>query len=581
MPYNKCTVSEIVEAVNSKKILLPPIQRKFVWEEDQMTKLLDSMMQGYPFGTFLFWNVSVKTINDEGLPVYEFIKDFDERGDNANNKPASVSHKNPDEYIRLALDGQQRLTTLYISLCGSLRKKIPKKRWDNPDAFPEKELYFNLLSNTKDEQEGILYEFAFLTKAAAEEENPNKLWFKVKDLTYSSESEISTQLLQPRGWMDNPIIMGNIFKLFETFKRNEYISYYDVPADKRLDDVLDIFVRVNSGGTVLSKTDLLFSTIANHWKDARKEFDDFVANINTIGDHYEFDNDFIMRTCLYILDLPILMTVSSFGKNNVATIREDWANIKSAIKDTIALLDELGFSSDNIISSNAILPIIYYRYKAGKDALTDEKVKKDVRRYFIVSQIKKAFGGHSNQTLDKFRASLKKSGEFDYAKLKDLKLAYDNDLSCTKDDIKRWMGEFKKGPYTFLLLTLLYPNLKYSQYKFEQDHIHPDAGFSKSKLKKIITPDGEPLTVDEIDDWREKSGTLPNLHLLDPKTNEERQDTPLEKWLEQGHEGEIAFLPQGISYNFANFKQFYLRRKKMLIEALDLAINGPQAQSED
>ncbi len=581
MPYNKCTVSDIVEAVNSKKILLPPIQRKFVWEEDQMTKLLDSMMQGYPFGTFLFWNVSVKTINDEGLPIYEFIKDFDERGDNANNKPASVSHKNPDEYIRLALDGQQRLTTLYISLCGSLRKKIPKKRWDNPDAFPEKELYFNLLSNTKDEQEGILYEFAFLTKAVAEEENPNKLWFKVKDLTYSNESEISTQLLQPRGWMDNPIIMGNIFKLFETFKRNEYISYYDVPADKKLDDVLDIFVRVNSGGTVLSKTDLLFSTIANHWKDARKEFDDFVSNINTIGDHYEFDNDFIMRTCLYILDLPILMTVSSFGKDNVATIRENWLSIKSAIKDTIILLDELGFSSDNIISSNAILPIIYYRYKAGKDALADEKVKKDVRRYFIISQIKKAFGGHSNQTLDKFRGELKKTGKFDYEELKKLKLAYDNDLSCTKDDIKRWMGEFKKGPYTFLLLTLLYPNLKYSQYKFEQDHIHPDAGFGKSKLKKIITPKGKPLTAEEIEEWREKSGTLPNLHLLDPKTNEERQDTPLEKWLEQGHEDEIAYLPQGISYSFANFKQFYSRRKKLLVEALSLEINGPEDEEEE
>lgn len=571
MPYIQCTTREIIENIESRKIFLPLIQRKFVWEEEQMTKLLDSMMQGYPFGTFLFWKVKVNTINKEGLPIYDFIKDYDER-DKTYNPRASVAHKNEDEYIYLVLDGQQRLTSLYISLCGSLRKKIPKKRWDNPDAFPRKELYFNLRSKKENEEDDVYYEFAFLTKNAAAQDS-EKLWYRVKDIfAYTGESEINTELLIPKGWVSNKTITNNIIRLYEVLKKDSDISYFEIGEDKKLDDVLDIFVRVNSGGTVLSKTDLLFSTIAADWKEARDEIDEFLSNINTIGDHYNFDSDFIMRTCLYILDMPILMTVKSFDKKNIAAIRDHWDEIKDSIKDTVTLLDELGFSSDNIISSNAVLPIIYYRFKQGKNAFVDDSVRNDIRKYFIISQIKKVFGGHSNQTLDALRSYLKDSGRFNYAELKDIKLAYDNDLSCDIGDIEHWMSEYKKGPYTFLLLTLLYPDLKYEQLKFEQDHIHPDAGFGKNKLKKVILANGKHLTPEQIDDWRSKKDTLPNLHLLSPKENDKRQDTPLKDWLNAGKR--VGFLPEEVDFDLASFEQFYEKRKALLVNLLNEKING-------
>ena len=571
MPYIQCTTREIIENIESRKIFLPLIQRKFVWEEEQMTKLLDSMMQGYPFGTFLFWKVKVNTINKEGLPIYDFIKDYDERNKTYNPR-ASVAHKNEDEYIYLVLDGQQRLTSLYISLCGSLRKKIPKKRWDNPDAFPRKELYFNLRSKKENEEDDVYYEFAFLTKNAAAQDS-EKLWYRVKDIfAYTGESEINTELLIPKGWVSDKTITNNIIRLYEVLKKDSDISYFEIGEDKKLDDVLDIFVRVNSGGTVLSKTDLLFSTIAADWKEARDEIDEFLSNINTIGDHYNFDSDFIMRTCLYILDMPILMTVKSFDKKNIAAIRDHWDEIKDSIKDTVTLLDELGFSSDNIISSNAVLPIIYYRFKQGKNAFVDDSVRNDIRKYFIISQIKKVFGGHSNQTLDALRSYLKDSGRFNYAELKDIKLAYDNDLSCDIGDIEHWMSEYKKGPYTFLLLTLLYPDLKYEQLKFEQDHIHPDAGFGKNKLKKVILANGKHLTPEQIDDWRSKKDTLPNLHLLSPKENDKRQDTPIKDWLNAGKR--VGFLPEEVDFDLASFEQFYEKRKALLVNLLNEKING-------
>ena len=67
MSYNKATIAAIVEQIDNNRIYLPAIQRKFVWSENQITKLMDSILRGYPFGTFLFWKVKKKTINEKKI----------------------------------------------------------------------------------------------------------------------------------------------------------------------------------------------------------------------------------------------------------------------------------------------------------------------------------------------------------------------------------------------------------------------------------------------------------------------------------------------------------------------------------
>ena len=111
----------------------------------QVVKLMDSIMLGYPIGTFLFWKVKKKVVNDNNYSMYEFIKDYHER-DLCNNPhaPAPFTFVSDDESLWAVLDGQQRLTALYIALQGSMSRKLPSKRWKNDDAFPKKQLYFNL-----------------------------------------------------------------------------------------------------------------------------------------------------------------------------------------------------------------------------------------------------------------------------------------------------------------------------------------------------------------------------------------------------------------------------------------------------
>lgn len=79
MAYEKKSIRTIIDDVNCRRLYLSAIQRKYVWGDNQITRLMDSIMLGYPIGTFLFWKVKKGTINKKEYSMYEFIKDYQER----------------------------------------------------------------------------------------------------------------------------------------------------------------------------------------------------------------------------------------------------------------------------------------------------------------------------------------------------------------------------------------------------------------------------------------------------------------------------------------------------------------------
>ena len=282
MAYEKKSVRSVISDINSRKIYLPAIQRKYVWDDDQITRLMDSIMLGYPIGTFLFWKVKKTVINKKEYSMYEFIKDFHER-DLYKNPPAPQPFPigSDEETIWAILDGQQRLTSMYIALQGSVSRKLPNKRWKNNDAFPQKELFFNLHSRGISEDD-ISYEFRFMSSDEAKNQKENELWYLVKDILKYSQAEIVTEIIVPNNWLTDKLAMNNLSLLHTRLTNDEIINYFEVETDS-IDSVLDIFVRVNSGGTVLSKSDLLFSTIVSHWDKARDEIDKLLSEINKIA----------------------------------------------------------------------------------------------------------------------------------------------------------------------------------------------------------------------------------------------------------------------------------------------------------
>lgn len=570
MAYQKTTIANIIEKISTNQLYLPAIQRKYVWTEAQITKLMDSILRGYPFGTFLFWKVKKETINQKNYSMYHFIKNYHER-DHFRNEPAPqpfvINDGNPDNYVHAALDGQQRLTSLFIALQGSLSMKLPRRRWDNDGAFPERELYFDLHSHPTPDEE-TAYHFAFLTADKAKDMSNDILWYRVKDIVQYAKLTDATKWLVSQNLLEDERAVDNMTTLFDSIKSQELINYFEVETEN-IDDVLDIFVRVNSGGTVLSKTDLLFSTIVASWDKGREEIDNLLQEINRIGEHYFFSNDFIMRVCLYIMDMPISLKVENFGLTNVNKIQNAWEQIRQSIKDTITLLSELGFSAENIIAANAILPVIYYRYKYGVEAFTDKTTRMEIRKYLVISQLRRIFGQSANTALGTIRTELQKHKEkFQLAFLQQLAFAGGKALQITADDIDGWFDDFEKNAYTFMLLTLLYKDLKFSQNAFHQDHMHPYAAFEIG-LKNLQLPNGQAMTDEKIKQWQHKRNTLANLQILEGRENSSKNATPLIVWLQDpANKQNVKYLPPNIDYSLENFDEFITERQKLMADKL-------------
>lgn len=567
MAYEKKNIRAVIEEINSRKIYLPAIQRKYVWDDEQITRLMDSIMLGYPIGTFLFWKVRKSIINKKEYSMYEFIKDLHERDIYKNpSAPQPFPIGSDEETIWAVLDGQQRLTSLYIALQGSMSRKLPNKRWKNDDAFPTKELYLNLHSQRTDDED-ISYEFKFLTQEEAKKQKEDMLWYLVKDILKYSQDELVTDLIIPNGWATDKIAMKNISLLHTRLVSDEIINYFEVQTDS-IDSVLDIFVRVNSGGTVLSKSDLLFSTIVSHWDKARDEIDKLLAEINKIGEGYKFSNDFIMRTCLYVLDMSVTLKVETFKRESVLKIKNNWGNIRKAIKDTVDLLNEFGFNSENIISYVAISPMVYYRYKGGN---FDIESKFELRKYIVIAQVKQIFGAATNSALTSIREVLKvaPTDVFRMSNIINVRFTGERTLRYTSQEIDAIFDTYEIGAYTFMLLSLLYPNLKYSQKGFHQDHMHPHTGFEEKKIASLQLPDGLLIDDDRKEEWRRRRNTLANLQLLEGRDNERKNATPLVDWIKVPENRENAkYMPSDSSFGLSHFEEFMEKRQKLMGDAL-------------
>jgi hypothetical protein len=304
-----------------------------------------------------------------------------------------------------------------------------------------------------------------------------------------------------------------------------------------------------------------------HWDGARDEVDKLLASVNRIGEGFDFSNDFIMRTCLYLLGLNISLKVESFKEENVLAIHDEWDNIRAAILSTASLLNEFGFYAGSITSYAAVTPIVYYRYHGGT---FDADTKPELRKYFIMAQLRQIFGSSNTTALTRVRNALEKmTGKFDYSLLLDIRFSGDKTLRCTETDIETMLDTYEIGPYTFMLLSLLYPHFKYGQVGFHQDHLHPYTAFETKNLAGLVLPDGSEITPEKIQEWQHLRNTIPNLQLLEVWENESKNKTPLERWMDTPeNRAAVKYLPTSAPLDLGHFEDFYTARKALMFDKL-------------
>lgn len=302
---------------------MPAIQREFVWNANQIEKLFDSLMRDYPIGTFLYWKVDKENIKN--FQFYEFLNNYHEKN-NRHNPKANLSY---DDDIIAILDGQQRMTALYVALTGSYSTKLPYYNWNNSKAFPVKKLYLNILGKSEDIE--LEYEFKFLSEEEVINDNTT-YWFECsKILEMDKSSKISMFLMKNR-LMDtskysiecSEYAINTLNSFFNIIHQKGTISYY-LEKGEKLDKVLEIFIRINSGGTKLSYSDLLLSIATAQWDnlDARDVIHQFVDDINRVGDGFSFNKDFVLKACLVLSDFPdVKFKVENFNSKNMHTIEK-------------------------------------------------------------------------------------------------------------------------------------------------------------------------------------------------------------------------------------------------------------------
>ena len=303
------TISKAIENIQSNHYILPAIQREFVWSDGQIERLFDSLMLGYPIGSFLFWRIKPDKLTD--FQFYRFMDKYHQR-DCRRNEPVKLTGEMPRTAI---LDGQQRLTALNIGLKGYYASKLPYYRWNSDYAFPKRRLYLNLLARP-DKESDIAYEFKTLQNSDAEQNDQTHFWFPVGQiLQFSKMNEVFKYCNQNElvgHDLEHP--SDTLCRLWEVILHSPVINYF-LEEEHDLNKVLNIFIRVNSGGTQLSYSDILLSIATAQWQkyDAREEIYQLVDDLNLMGETFSFNKDFVLKTSLVLSDIKTI----AFKVNNL------------------------------------------------------------------------------------------------------------------------------------------------------------------------------------------------------------------------------------------------------------------------
>lgn len=413
------SIINLLEQIKNEEIVLPAIQRDFVWDKEKIEKLLDSIMRGYPIGIILLW----ETYNDIQYRV--FVRDY---------KPDILHtfHDNSQKKkLKLVLDGQQRLQSLYTSLYAT---------------YEGKSLYFDVLSGRKAEDfKEDKFIFNFFSQKKAEEKNKEIIskcqkTKEEEDKNLEKEYHMKVQELFNFGVKDQQIFRRDIAKrlnLSETddlrLETNLSILNHVLTKDENIlktsildenksresserkseSDILEAFVRINREGTPLSRSDLIFSMLKLNWKESAETLPEFVHRINN-GNSFELDSDFVIRCLFAVSNLGTKFDIDILRKrSNVKQIQKNFQRCCDAIRSLVDFVQsECWISSSKLLGGYYnFVPVVYYLFHTKNHQVSNNQIYK-VRKSIYIFGFTSPFSRYADSRLGKFiREELKPLAE--------------------------------------------------------------------------------------------------------------------------------------------------------------------------
>ncbi|WMT14270.1 DUF262 domain-containing protein [Serratia fonticola] len=548
------SIKAMVQEINNDDadgggLWLPNIQRQFVWNTEQITRLFDSVMRQYPLSSMLLWKTR------ESIKHRKFIESFN--GGKVDLKDHYHHGKTKAKW--LVLDGQQRLQSFYLALKGSIDGKV---------------LHFDLLSGATTNKEEIRYHFEF--KDATKASWP---WVAMSDIIYTKK--LPEQILSQRV-LDEELELSseereqatiNLSRARQEFSNEGALLYHvidssDDDSELNFDDVVEVFIRANSGGTQLSKSDLMFTLLSTEWSDADVIFEDFLEKINDNG-RFNFSRDFLIKLSTTLLGFGAKYNVDKLREDDVRRqISENWSAISKAllfVKDEIVSKTYIR-SSKALTSYNALIPLIFIQYHfPGK--LTKSKA---LKQYLVPALLNGVFSGQPDGMIDKLVKVIEEKQGFDLKEIRAAIVSANRSLHLTEERLFDGCG-YDSG-HIHLLFNLWYGGeYKSSGFQHEPqiDHI-----FARSLLKdqKVLNEDtGRQVRIYE--NW--EINQLANCMLLPAHQNGagDKGAQPLDKWLKnQSNEFlELHCIPSSPKtlWKVENYPRFIEKRKQLIRERIE------------
>jgi hypothetical protein len=468
----------------------------------------------------------------------------------------------------LVLDGQQRLQSLFIGLRGS---------------YDGKELFLDILSGDLAAPDDVKFKFKFLDPKHAAFP-----YIRFKDIVFSDEKPrliadgIVAQAGQPLPTTKADKIKDHVDLIRETFFNESGIGYQeldsiDQPTLYKEDDVVEIFIRANSGGTRLGKSDLLFSLLTSSWDEADDKMEILLDDLNMQG--FAFNRDFILKTCLTLLDQGARYEVDKFRKTGVReNIESNWDDIIAAIKDVADFVQGSTFiRCDKALPSYLVLiPLVYLRYRFPSAWQT----KQSVELYLLRSLLAGAFSGTPDQLIDDIVSKMKDVKKFDSDEVFGVIRSAGRSLELTED---RFWDIGYGSQNIHLLFNLWYRDFNYIP-SFAGNFPQIDHIFPQSALKKVKAPNP---TTGKMNIMKYREGDrnqLANCMLLTAAENGAggKGDTAPDEWFKDKDTNYLNrhLIPaEPILWKLERFEDFITERKKLIKAKFDYLLAGQTATS--
>ncbi len=522
-------ISTILDHIDNGHMALPEFQRGYVWNREQVRGLFDSLYRRHPVGGLLVWATESRSATHRG------------------DGPLAAG------VVKLLLDGQQRMTSLY----GVLRGSPPKFFDGNAQAFTG--LRFNL--------ETEVFEFYQPVKM-----KDDPLWIDVTELMQKGTAGLGAFIGQLAASPDlAPKVgdyAGRLSRLLGITDIDLHIEEV-TGQDKTLDIVVDIFNRVNSGGTKLSKGDLALAKICAEWPEGRDAMKVKLKEWSSSG--YHFNLDWLLRSVNTVLTGEAKFQF--LHEKSAAEVQDALVRTNKHIDTTLNFIaGRLGLDHDQVLFGRFGIPVIV-RYldqrQANKAGPMNEKERDKMLFWYAQAAMWGRFSGSTESFIDKDLEALEGAdGGLD--KLLDQLRLWHGGLRAEPGHFTGWSLGARFYPVLYLMTRMsvardwgtglpLKANLLGKMNKLEVHHIFPKARLYKSTLGFS----------------RSEVNALGNFCFLTKDTNLDISDTLPEIYfpkVEAAHPGALAsqWIPQDPAlWKIARFREFLEARKELLAAELN------------